>query len=534
MSPRETRLLYFLTGTAIFLYFYNLWLPAIWSPNEAFYAEAAREMLESGNFLTPHFNYEPRFQKPALLYWLIAGSYSLFGISEFSTRIIPALLAFGSVLLTFLTGKLLWNKRAGLLAAAVLATSFEFNQAARYTSPEIALLFFVTLSLFAFLKGLKSSPRWFYLSYVAMALGVLTKGPAGAVLPMLVIGAYLLFTRKIKEVFKIKLHYGVIIILLIASPWFIYMVFTYGERYWSFLWGENFQRFVGKYGHSSSVFYYFSVIPWNFLPWSVFLIPALFLVIRDIFRRNLEENVLFIFLWFAAVFGFFSVSKGKLPPYMLPLFPALSLLIGKYFDSLMEKPAGKLLQALSILISVITLAGFVFLSVLLGFKPLYLAMGLPLLFSPLTGLILYRKKSSGLFISVLSQMVLFYILFLTLVIPTVESVRSQKDLARVIKKYDPQKSSSLVSYGNFLNSIPFYAERKVEAVKNDDGLQNIPGPKLLMIKESDYEKQDTAFKASSTVLYRYRQYTQSESKFLKFLRGIRTGKDFENYLLVSK
>ncbi|MEL6142642.1 MAG: phospholipid carrier-dependent glycosyltransferase, partial [Bacteroidota bacterium] len=142
-----------LTGLTILAYFLHLGLNNIWTPNESFYAEAVREMLESGNYLELFYNYEPRFNKPPLLYWLMAISASIFGLSEFAIRLPVALLGLGTVYLTYQMGRLLDGERLGILAAAVMAFSFQFVINARYGSPAVPLTFFFTLTTFLFLKG---------------------------------------------------------------------------------------------------------------------------------------------------------------------------------------------------------------------------------------------------------------------------------------------------------------------------------------------------------------------------------------------
>jgi len=158
----------------VFIYFWNIWLNDIWIPNEAFYAESAREMLESGNFLDIYFNYEPRFNKPPMTYWMVALSYMIFGINEFATRVPIVLSALGSNILVYLIGKELYGKKVAIVSAAVMAFSFQFVINSRYASPEVPLTFFFTLTLYFFIIGYRRR-KFFYilLSYISLGLVVL-------------------------------------------------------------------------------------------------------------------------------------------------------------------------------------------------------------------------------------------------------------------------------------------------------------------------------------------------------------------------
>lgn len=532
--------LYFLltVSAAILLIFYNLWVPSIWNPNEAFYAEAAREMLETGDFLVPHFNYEPRFQKPVLLYWLVSASYLIFGTSEFAVRIVSAVLASGTILITFLTGRLICKStRGGLLSAVVLATSFEFNQAARYTSPEMPLLFFIAFALYAFLEGLTRSNRfWFYVSYVCMGLAVLTKGPVGVILPLLCIAVYLVVIRRWDVLSKIRLHCGIPIIIFIAAPWFLFMIHTFGEQYTSVVFGENVKRFMGGYGKSSNIFYYFSVLPWNFFPWFPFLIFASISFVKDFIRKNLDEKDVFIGVWFLVVFGFFSLSAGKLPPYLLPLFPAASVLVGRFFDSKIEneESSGKVLMLLALFIFLLIISAVVFLSLMLGLSSYSLISGLLFFFLPAVFIFKYRKPS-GIFLSTGAAMLVFLFFFLSFILPHIEMKRPYRLIGDKINNYDPQKKSGFFALGYLPDNFPYYAKRQVRRLNNIDAVEfkNMAGPKIVMLRESDYLKAGNGIKKSCGVLDRFQLYTKSESRFLKLLLSLKSGKDFENYILLT-
>ena len=185
---------------AVLTFFGGLGRGAIADSDEAFYAESAREMVESGDWLTPHFNYEQRFQKPVLYYWLTAILYLGTGPTEIAARFWAALSGVGLVLITAACARRWFDEDTALLAGAIAATSFGYFALARMALPDLPLAFLITLAIAAtFAATLERSrePRWILLvAAAAAALGFLTKGPLALVLPALVIVPVLLIERR--------------------------------------------------------------------------------------------------------------------------------------------------------------------------------------------------------------------------------------------------------------------------------------------------------------------------------------------------
>ncbi|MFT7380685.1 MAG: 4-amino-4-deoxy-L-arabinose transferase-like glycosyltransferase, partial [Roseivirga sp.] len=216
----------FLMTLISILYFYNFSVNDIWTPNESFYAESVREMFESGNFLDIQYNYEARYNKPPLTYWLIAASASIFGLNEFGIRLPMILLTIGSVWLTYLLGKRLYGEKGGIYAMLIMAVSVQLMAVKQYASPEIPLTFFFTLTLYWFIKAYHDEKtKYYYLSYVALGLTVLTKGYPYIVIIAGIIGFYTLIENSfnikssIKKISQFKLHYGIPIVLIIGLSW---------------------------------------------------------------------------------------------------------------------------------------------------------------------------------------------------------------------------------------------------------------------------------------------------------------------------
>ena len=186
---RRSTLLLVLLCSVTFLA--GLGRPAIGDSDEAFYAEAGREMVASGDWLTPHYNYELRFQKPILFYWLVAATYRVAGVGEAQARLWSALAGLGLALVTAAAGRRWRDPATGLLAGAIVATSFGYFSIARLALPDLPLAFFVTVTIYAALVGTLDDTgrahRWLALAGAAAGCGFLTKGPVGVLIPALVL-----------------------------------------------------------------------------------------------------------------------------------------------------------------------------------------------------------------------------------------------------------------------------------------------------------------------------------------------------------
>jgi len=307
----------------------NFWGWDLWAPDEPRYAEVAREMFEGGPWLVPHLGGELYAEKPPLYFWLLAGSYSLFGITPFAVRIVPVLSACGTVLLTWHLGKKLFNARAGLYAAVALATSILFMHLARRGNIDSTLTLMTTASLALMWAAHAGARRGLWLAaYGLMGLAVLTKGPVGVLLPLLVVVLYLVVVGDRGGLGRMRWVPGLGLCVVVIAAWLVPAVISGGPEYArTILLKQNVGRAFTSFSHGKPPYYYVQNFLWCFLPWVFFLPQAVFLAVR---RRTRER--LFPVVWFALVFVFFSLVSGKRELYLLPLFPAAALLVGWFFD----------------------------------------------------------------------------------------------------------------------------------------------------------------------------------------------------------
>jgi 4-amino-4-deoxy-L-arabinose transferase-like glycosyltransferase len=318
--------------------------------DEAIYAETAREMVETGNWLTPQFNYSPDFDKPILLYWFMATAFKTFGLSELSARLTSAVFGLALLVVTYGLTRRVSGSRAGLLAMLILASSLEMVVISHAALTDMLLVFFVTAALASFYMFYKTDRAiWVVGIYIAAALAVLTKGPVGLVLPGLTIFLFTLTVGPRKKLFReIRLGWGILIFCAVAVPWYAAMFRLHGADFWkSFFLHHNIERFTSTIGgHAGAPFYYLGVLAIGFFPWAAFL-PASFISILP--GLNLSERwknlggfpanhpfEWFLLLWTAVVFIFFTLAGTKLPSYIAPALPALAIWVGCYLDRRMN------------------------------------------------------------------------------------------------------------------------------------------------------------------------------------------------------
>jgi 4-amino-4-deoxy-L-arabinose transferase-like glycosyltransferase len=295
----------------------------LWEPDEARYAEIAREMLQSGNLLVPHLNYVAYVEKPPLLYWLTTLSFWIFGVSEFAARLPVALSAIAGILATYLFALRAFGRRHAILAAAILATTPLYALMAQVVTTDMMLTALVTIATFALYLHWDEGGRWCWIAYVAMGLAVMTKGPVGAAIPILSMLLWLALNRELGgAIAKFRAIPGLLLTLLIAAPWFVAITIREPGFANFYFVGEHLRRaFQTDYSHSEAFYFYVPVLAVGLLPWSL-LVP--FLTWRAA-QRNPARSFCIVAAGFTVVA--FSCASAKLIPYILPAVPPLAVLI---------------------------------------------------------------------------------------------------------------------------------------------------------------------------------------------------------------
>ncbi len=322
----------------LLVWFYALDARTLVPSDEGRYAEMAREMAATGDWITPRLNALKYFEKPPLQTWMNALTFELFGLGEWQARLWSGLCGLLGIGLVAYTGRRVFNPWVGTTSALVLASSFWWAGLSHINILDMGLSGMMTISLCGVLlaqhSGASNSEQrnWMFACWAGMALAFLSKGPIGIVLPGAVLVLYTLITREWAIWKRLHLLAGLALFTLIAAPWFVLVALKNPEHPHFFFIHENFERFTSKIHHREGPYYYF--IPFlivGIVPWLGVLAQSLWAGRQDIglgFRPKIM-----LLIWAVFIFVFFSISSSKLPHYILPIFPALALLIAVFLEN---------------------------------------------------------------------------------------------------------------------------------------------------------------------------------------------------------
>jgi 4-amino-4-deoxy-L-arabinose transferase-like glycosyltransferase len=321
-------------------------------PDEPRYAEVAREMYVTGDFISPRLCGCLWFEKPVLFYWLAAASYGLFGVGEFAARFPSALSAALSAAAVALV---LWrfvSPRLGLLASLVLITSGLFLGYSRAATPDMLLACSISIALLSgyavsVARERPSRIRWLLLCAASTGLSVLAKGLVGVVLIALILALYFVIARKRRVISWKGFAAATGVFMLVSAVWYLPVTIEHG---WAFIdqffIDHHFRRYVSNRFYHPQPFYFYPAVAFlGVMPWSFFLIAAAVRIRRlrpGIDRR--DSLLTLAWIWAAVPIVFFSFSGSKLPGYILPIFPALAIIVASELHRLWCGEATRLLK----------------------------------------------------------------------------------------------------------------------------------------------------------------------------------------------
>jgi 4-amino-4-deoxy-L-arabinose transferase-like glycosyltransferase len=304
--------------------------------DEGRYAEMAREMLVTGDWITPRYNGYKYFEKPPLQVWATAIAFQVFGLGEWQARLWSALTGFLTILLIGFTGARIFNPRAGWLSALVLASCPMWVISGHFNSLDMALSAFLVSALCSLLLAQTSANKnscrnWMWVCWFMMALATLSKGVIGAAIPAMVFVVYSISAWDWKIWSRLHLISGTILFLLITAPWFVLISQRNPEFLEFFFIHEHLQRFTDDaHSRTGPIYYFVPLLIIGILPW-IFQIPGAFAQ-AFVERKKEFSSSWLLACWSVVIFAFFSVSQSKLPGYIIPIFPALALLIANRLD----------------------------------------------------------------------------------------------------------------------------------------------------------------------------------------------------------
>ena len=447
------------------LLFTNLGGWGLWSPDEPRYAEVAREMVLTGDYLVPHLNGRVYTRKPPLLFWLDAISYKIFGVKEWAARLPVVLAGLSAVLATMYLGTRLFSPTVGLWGGLILVTTPWFTWEARRAKMDIPLTFLVLLAIIAFYLGnladreeKKKKFIYYALGFSAVGIGALGKGPVAFSVPGLALACYHIHTRDLHILKEKEFWLAFPLAFLFYFAWLVPACFKLGGKYaLDQIYYKTSALFLHTKVHRHGPLFYLYHLPLDAFPWVLFIPGALIYGLR--LPRERRRPFLLLFWWFVANFVFFSIAKTKRSTYLLPLYPAMALMVALYLRETLREadfldlssitkgvkyPFYLILFTLPLVAIGAPLAAY--LKVRMLFAPLA-ALGSVLLVFALLGLAVLKKKLLPLREYITVMMVITLLFSFLLVIPRADPCKSVKAVCRKAVELSKRDKAPLMLFG---------------------------------------------------------------------------------------
>ncbi|MGZ8173161.1 MULTISPECIES: glycosyltransferase family 39 protein [Methylobacter] len=480
-SLRQCRINGVLTVVAGLIWFFLLGYRDLIEPDEGRYAEIAREMLNSGNWITPRLNGFKYFEKPPLQYWGSAISMALLGETNAAARVWCSGLGFIGALWVGFVGRRLYGRSAGYFAFLFSISTVLYAGMGHANSLDmgVSALLIIAVGALALAQSVRHLPvqerNWMLLAWAALAGATLSKGLIGLVLPGGAIVLYTLWQRDWALWRHLHLGKGLLVYLLIAAPWFVAVSYANPEFPHFFFIHEHFERFTSDvHGRTKSNWYFFAVFAIGAMPW---LFSSLNGLIKPPFSWRAEagkfEASRLLWVYAIFVFFFFSISHSKLPGYILPMFPALALLVGENMAKRKHFIADGIVA--------IVLASVIFIFFIwqadntakLGRLAAHLTLFRPWIIATavLTGAAgistLLLRQQKNLAISIFALCALLGIQMLSWGYQSISELRSSRVMAEAIQSYIAKSGKDTVEIYDvkrYDQSLPYYLGRTINLV----------------------------------------------------------------------
>jgi len=449
-------------------FWWRLGVLGLIDPDEPFYAQTAREMVQTHNWVTPQIYGAPQFEKPIFYYWLVAGSFSLFGETEWAGRMPTALFATALVLLVWAFASRVWSARSGFLAALVLATGLEFCVMSRLMLTDVPLAFFLAGAIFSYWRAGENEERrnfWITLSIACNGLAVLTKGPIGSLAIWFTTFAFAFVTKR-KSLYRGPgLWWGLLLYAIIVVPWYAAMFAWHAKPFWEeFFVRDNFLRLIrAEHPANNHFWYYAGLLLLGSIPW----MPAVVLAVRRAFSTFRDDPaLLFQWCWLLTSLVFLTIAQSKLPSYGFYLFVPLAVIVGRNLDLLLDRGFISIGERRLIIgfavFQCVTLAVLPFVK---AAKPFTFPIALVAICLVVALVFLVQKRlASWLLASAVASLALFAGA-LTKALPAVEAESSAKPLAMALLK-ERRENEPVVSGKFLVRGIIFYTRLPVSVLAN--------------------------------------------------------------------
>ena len=362
MGDRSRQLLWWIVLAVGCAWFATLGARHLLHFDEGRYAEIAREMFATGDWVTTRYNGLKYFEKPPFHFWMTALAYHAFGVGDWTARLWAALSGMGGLLITMLAARRWFGPRVAMLTGLALLAAPAWNLGSHFNSLDMSVSGALSFVLAALLLAQHPSSTpgerraWMLGAWVAMGVAILSKGLIGIVLPGLVLVVYSLAGRDWAVWRRLHILSGATAMLIVVVPWFVLVSARNPEFPHFFFVHEHWERYTTTVHQRGAPFWYF--VPQllvGFLPW-VGLLPRMGAAVRQDARQEGFKPALLLAVWVAAIFLFFSLSSSKLPGYIMPVYPALALLAARVLDKLDRAAWGRQLIGILIVAAVALLA----------------------------------------------------------------------------------------------------------------------------------------------------------------------------------
>jgi len=473
----HTRFILILLVLSYFFLMFGNGIVSLTHPDEVFYVQTAKEMIQHKSWLVPYIFDGPQFEKPILFYWLLAGAIKEFGVSPFVARFWPSFFGILGVITTYwLAFMLFQNKRVAFFSGLILSSSFIYLALSRAVLTDMVFSILVVISLAFFYLGYTNS-KWknvgIIFCFIFSALAVLAKGVLGLLLPGLVVLAYLFYRKDLKFIKSWTFLLGMILFLLIAVPWHIYIYRLFGKEFIDeYVFNVHIRRIFDAEHPKSDTWHFYPLMMFGgIFPWSLYLIPGIALWFKELRNRSAKKDqIIFLSLVIGVVFMIMQVAHSKLASYIFPVFPAIAILLGYYLEKTSLAHPTKGWKFISYLLAFLLLGlavGAIFASQ--RYKALIPNMNVVYLFSVLgifcSFLISFFIRGNKHLATTLSVPGITVIVLITLFLghPMAEPWVSCKDICDRFNMMD-KSDSTVLSAKFYVRGVKFYTDRKTAVI----------------------------------------------------------------------
>ena len=465
------------TVIAAILWFSLLGHRDLIDPDEGRYAEIPREMVASGDWLTPRLNGFKYFEKPVLQYWATAVGYTLFGESNLTARLWPALIGFLGALWAGYLGLRLYGQTAGFYAFLITASGLLYVGIGHMLSLDMALSVFIAIGIgsLALAQSRRDDPawlrRWMLAGWASLALAMLTKGLIALVLPAGAVVLYSVWQRDWELWKHLHILKGLLLFLLLAAPWFIAVSLANPEFAQFFFVHEHFERYTSEVHERAAPWWYFiPVFMAGVLPWTALILQSLYRPLLQAGTRTVTgfdaERFLLVFTVFVLVF--FSLGLSKLASYILPVMPVVAVLAGRQLAATGYRKTDAwslLLLAVVLLVCAWQAARFasdVIPAVMfMAYRPWFIAASLLLAIAAFAGF--RARPARPAHVATIGILALLAFQLLMWGFQSLSGSRSSRELALAIQTHVPD-GTVVYAVATYPQSLPFYLQHTITLV----------------------------------------------------------------------